>query len=321
MIGKAQLLNVLEPSSACRLAADLATPVPGGLARPRAGREAKAAIMMMSNVSTVDVASLLTDAELIGAAKALGYPAFLTGRVGVDELRQMISGHFRNVRHLEPSSFGSRLVARVVQLAQHLDSVNCTVRLEMGPPANEGEVASLEQRYGVRVPEPLRGLFTDVSGCLRFVWDPAVSPLESPTQLEVEDDMEELLTGRLGWNLPELSRLRRSDFESVGGQRVLPCFYDGTGDYASLGEDGRVVWWCHDDYPEHGEVLSDSVDAFLDCWERHCWLTLSQRVIESWVAADRRSAAGRCRDLLRLPPDLLGSGRLGGGGGDGSQGR
>lgn len=304
MIGKAQLLAVLKTATTRRIAVTAgATDPPGRLDRQLVRERALSAIMMDTRVTPEGIVALLSDAELLGAARKLGYRT-VAGAPSVDLLRDLVSGRIDALLGAGAGAYAREFTRQVVGLAKHLDAFNCAMRLDLSPPAKERDVAAVERRFGVRLPELLRTLVTEVASAFIFAWDPFVYSLESPRQLDLADHLEGLLVGRLEWNIGELLHVDPSFFEDTRGQRVLPFFYDGTGDYAAIGEDGRVVWWCHDDYQEHGEVLSGSVEAFMKCWATYCWIRLGRAAVQQWTQGTKgESEARELRLLLCLPAE------------------
>ncbi|MHA6529659.1 SMI1/KNR4 family protein [Paenibacillus sp. BAC0078] len=141
------------------------------------------------------------------------------------------------------------------ELIEELGRQGADTRLNIGPPAMEGELAEAEFRLGIRLPDELRSLLREGAGQAYVYWslpDEAILPFE--------------VSGEVGWAVEHLEFFAFTEEDSDENQRYLNFHTAGNGDELLLDlhspSGTAVVHWAH----ETAEylLLAPSFTEFLD---------------------------------------------------------
>ncbi|MEO0475883.1 MAG: SMI1/KNR4 family protein [Planctomycetota bacterium] len=201
---------------------------------------------------------------------------------------------------------------RIEAFLRQVESLGGEVEpLEIGPPATEQAVDSIEKKLGQALPSDLRTFVTTVSSRIAFNW-------VLPDAFDRPEPLAEIFGGGLAFDLADLPMHEK---DRVGWQGdVFPDpedeydqvwhnklgFHDvPNGDYLSFDPEGRVIYLSHDDGEGHGYIMAPS---FTELLKR--WIPLGCPGPEDWqwlpFVADARSGIQHDSEHATLWLKLLG---------------
>lgn len=180
-----------------------------------------------------------------------------------------IFGRFSNVKpppaHNWPAAW-----QRILDAAANHGS-DCDELIVQGP-ADEKEVRRVETELGRRLPEGFREVILGFSRRASLRW-------QLPDETRLPEDLDEIFSGELGWDLGTVVELERGrlewikecfpnqddDYDAVWHNK-FSFFSVGNGDQLAIDEDdpsGSVVYLSHDDGDGHGLKLGENFSDYI----------------------------------------------------------
>ena len=150
-----------------------------------------------------------------------------------------------------------------------------STRLEIAPPASEGQVVAIESTIGIRLPHEFRATLLNFSRRVSFFWflrdgDSPPGPLRG------------IFCGGCNWDIDriveDLNRVRwfsvNACTEDIPQHTIwhykLPFHSIVRGDYIAIdtesADNGRVVYLCHDAMDEPIQWLGSGFEDFMNRW-------------------------------------------------------
>lgn len=209
------------------------------------------------------------------------------------------------------------LKERIALIANRIEEIGGKVQeIIMKNPATKEQLASVEQKLGVFLPESFRDVLLNFSAEFSFRWF-------FPDDLKLSHKYREIFSGTPNWSLNTLVEIDagrkgwiehvfpnpEDDYDKVWHNK-LAFLEVGNGDYFAfdLNEDGTypIVYLSHDDGEGHGYIIAKNFIELIDNWSRICfvgsedwqWLPFVQSS-ESGILPDSDSAI-EFRKLLEI---------------------